>query len=580
MLTRIKFVFGLLFILLISNEAVSQNLLPEKLKFKPGDNPQWAIPEFDDTPWAEIMPGQVWERQGYATLDGFAWYRITINIPSRLRKDAGNYGGFILSLGKIDDADQTFFNGKLLGKTGELPPNYSGQHNTLRAYSILPEMVRWDQPNTIAVRVYDHGGDGGIYASPIHLIVRGLSDHIDIAAVFSQNDRVVTGKPEMSIPLQIYNTSNRNFRGALSIIVVSDFGDLAYSGQQNIIIRRGPRNKVSFTLPAIEPGFYKANIRFESELASKQAEIMFGYEPEKIVSPPNPQPDFDLYWQRAKRELAAVDPQYRMIRIDSLCTERREVFLVEMRSLGNVLVRGWYSRPVASGTYPAVLQVQGYGTTMSPAYIDYGDDIIGFGLNIRGHGNSKHNVNPGFPGYILHSLHDKEMYIYRGAYMDCIRAVDFLFSRPEVDTTRVAVEGASQGGALSFATAALDNERIKVCVPQVPFLADFEDYFKTTVWPANEFINLVESQKKLSWEQVFYTLSYIDIKNLAGLIKAPMLMGVGLKDEICPPHINFAAYNLVNAPKQYIVYPFAGHALPNEFHFMKMNFIRKHFGLK
>ena len=226
------------------------------------------------------------------------------------------------------------------------------------------------------------------------------------------------------------------------------------------------------------------------------------------------------------------------------------------------------------------MQVQGYSSTIIPAYVDYGDDLIGFGLNIRGHGNSKDDINPGFPGYLMYFLNDKELYIYRGAYMDCVRAVDFLFSRPEVDTTRVAVEGASQGGALTFATAALNNTRIKACAPQVPFLSDFEHYFQVASWPGNEFVNYVDIEKKQTWQQVYTTLSYIDIKNLASWIKAPMLMGAGLVDDVCPPHINFAAYNQVTTEKSYIVYPLSGHGLPNDFYTKRMAWIRAQFGIK
>ena len=43
--------------------------------------------------------------------------------------------------------------------------------------------------------------------------------------------------------------------------------------------------------------------------------------------------------------------------------------------------------------------------------------------------------------------------LYAGAFMDCIRGVDFLASRPEVDAARLAVTGGSQGGGLAFATA-------------------------------------------------------------------------------------------------------------------------------
>jgi cephalosporin-C deacetylase-like acetyl esterase len=319
---------------------------------------------------------------------------------------------------------------------------------------------------------------------------------------------------------------------------------------------------------------------FTSKLAFKETTFSFGFQPEKIVSPPDPRPDFESFWMKAKQELASVEPAFKLTKIDTLCTKKRDVYLVEMHSLGNVLIRGWYTVPVAPGKYPAIMQVPGYSGNMQPGFVDYGEDIIGFGLNIRGHGNSQDDINPGFPGYLFYGIEDKETYIYRGAYMDCVRGIDFLFSRPEVDTTRVAVEGGSQGGALTFATAALDNNRIKACAPLVPFLSDFEHYFSLATWPANEFLDFIEKEKKMSREEVYTILSYFDIKNLAGWIKAPMLMGVGLVDETCPPHINFAAYNQVKSEKQYLVYPEAGHGLPEDFYTKRMVFLREKLGVE
>ena len=305
----------------------------------------------------------------------------------------------------------------------------------------------------------------------------------------------------------------------------------------------------------------------------------FAVNPEQVVSPLSQPEGLDDYWKRARRELDAVAPQFKMIRQDSLCTPTKEVFLVEMRSLGNILVRGWYLKPTAPGKYPAILHVQGYGSDKKANQGYQGDDMAAFVLNIRGHGNSRDHVNPGFPGFLQHHIEDKELYIYRGAYMDCLRAVDFLYSRPEVDTSRVAVEGGSQGGALSFATAALDNERINLCVPHVPFLSDFRDYFALVSWPGGEFVQYVEDHPEVGWEKVYHTLSYIDIKNLAPWVKAPVLMAIGLEDEVCPPHINFAAYNQLTVPKEYVIYPWAGHGLPGEYHEMKYEWIREQFGL-
>jgi cephalosporin-C deacetylase len=226
------------------------------------------------------------------------------------------------------------------------------------------------------------------------------------------------------------------------------------------------------------------------------------------------------------------------------------------------------------------MQVPGYSGGMIPEYVDYGNDIIGFGLNIRGHGNSQDDFNPGFPGYLFSGIKNQDTYVYRGAYMDCLRGIDFLYSRPEVDTLRVAVEGGSQGGALTFATAALDNRRIVACAPLVPFLSDFEDYFKIATWPGNEFIDYVQEEYNMSWEEVYRVLSYFDIKNLAGWIKCPLFMGVGLVDDICPPHINFAAYNQVKSEKYYVVYPEAGHGLPADFYDRRMVFLSEKLGLK
>jgi cephalosporin-C deacetylase-like acetyl esterase len=575
-----KRILILIAILAISCTAISQNLLPEKWKFNTGDDASWSAPGFNDSGWKEIAPGSVWERQGYAGYDGYAWYRVTFTIPSKFRKDAETYGGLSLLLGKIDDVDFTYFNGKLIGKMGELPPDYITKYNENRNYPIAADQVLWDKPNTLAVRVFDLTGDGGIYGDPILLTVHGLADKVTIEPAFAEPDRVLKGSNDVTIPVSLKNSFNKPFKGVVTFRVVSDFGKDISSQEKEITLKANKDNKVTFMIPGIQPGFYKASVTFTSEKVTRKLNFMFGYEPEKIVSPPNPQPDFANYWSRAKRELEAVEPQFKLTKIDSLCTSRRNIYLVEMRSLGNILIRGWYSVPTAPGKHPAVMQVQGYSSTIVPEYVDYGDDIIGFGLNIRGHGNSKDDINPGFPGYLQYFLNDKELYIYRGAYMDCVRGVDFLFSRPEVDTTRVAVEGASQGGALTYATAALNNTRIRVCAPQVPFLSDFEDYFKVAVWPGNEFINYVEVEKKMTWEQVYNTLSYIDIKNLAGWIKAPMIMGVGLVDDVCPPHINFAAYNQVKPEKTYIVYPTSGHGLPEDFYKQKMAFIRSHFGLK
>jgi cephalosporin-C deacetylase len=576
---KILLLAAFLFIFAAFYKSSAQNILPQKWKFSTGDNPEWAKPSFNDQSWKEISPLDAWENQGYAGYDGCGWYRATFVIPSSMKKNAEKYNGFVLHLGKIDDADETFFNGELVGNTGGMPPKNETKWDTPRAYTIPLSKILWDKPNTIAVRVYDSGGGGGIYSAPVDLSFIGLSEKLTITPAFKEADHIIKGIIS-SIPVNVKSSLLETIKGKMTISIVSDFKKEITKQTIDISISKNATKAFSFPIKDIEPGFYTVTVKIESTLGNKQEMFKFAVEPEKVVSPPDAQPDFENYWMRAKKELAAVAPQYKLIKKDSLCTAKRDVFLVEMRSLGNVLVRGWYSVPKKEGKFPVILQVHGYNSPSQPQYVDYGDDFIGFGLHIRGQGKSCDNVNPGIPGYMQSFINDKEMYIYRGAYMDCVRAVDFLFSRPEIDTTRVVVEGASQGGALTFATAALNNTRIKLCVPQVPFLSDFKHYFQVANWPGNEFVNWVEIQKKSTWDQVYNTLSYIDIKNLAQWIKAPMLMSCGLCDDVCPNHINFAAYNLVKSSKEYRAYPYAGHGVPNEFYTYKMEWIRKNLGLK
>ncbi len=294
---------------------------------------------------------------------------------------------------------------------------------------------------------------------------------------------------------------------------------------------------------------------------------------------PDAEPDFKQYWDKARQELSAVDPQYTLTRVDSLGTNARDCYVVEMRSLGNVLIRAYLMTPKKPGKYPAVLTVQGYSSDLKSDWTFDDDNAVSLGLNIRGHGNSRDDVNPGFPGFLTNHIDDKNKFIYRGAYMDCVRAIDFLFSRPEVDTNRVAVEGGSQGGALSFASAALCGNRIKLAIPGVPFLSDFPEYLKVAIWPANEWNDYATANPQTGIDGVLKTLSYVDIKNLAPWITASVFMAVGLMDETCPPRINFAAYNKLKSEKKYIVFPDSGHGLPAEWDEMRNQFIRDAFGL-
>lgn len=126
--------------------------------FSVGDDLAWAKPEFDDSEWTKVDVPDDWESEGYRDYNGYAWYRHEFKLPRDHVRQS-----LYLTLGKIDDVDQVFVNGMLIGGTGQFPPDYRTAYDVNRVYALPPGCLRPDAMNVIAVRVYDEGGRGGIY---------------------------------------------------------------------------------------------------------------------------------------------------------------------------------------------------------------------------------------------------------------------------------------------------------------------------------------------------------------------------------------------------------------------------------
>lgn len=127
--------------------------------FNPADSLIFKDNNYNDKHWKVISINTNWDNSGYAQFDGIGWYRYHFTFDKTI-KDKYVY----LILGKIDDADETYLNGVLIGKTGVFPPNAESQWGKIRAYKIDKKMLK--QNNVLSIRVCDMGGPGGIYQGP------------------------------------------------------------------------------------------------------------------------------------------------------------------------------------------------------------------------------------------------------------------------------------------------------------------------------------------------------------------------------------------------------------------------------
>jgi sialate O-acetylesterase len=119
---------------------------------------KWWQNDLNTSDWKEMKLPTLWENAGLPNLDGVVWFRKEVEIPEKyLGKD------LLLSLGPIDDSDETYFNGEKIGQTMQ-------KYAEARVYKIPADKLR-NGKNILTIRVIDTGGGGGIYGKPEEMFI-------------------------------------------------------------------------------------------------------------------------------------------------------------------------------------------------------------------------------------------------------------------------------------------------------------------------------------------------------------------------------------------------------------------------
>jgi cephalosporin-C deacetylase len=233
-------------------------------------------------------------------------------------------------------------------------------------------------------------------------------------------------------------------------------------------------------------------------------------------------------------------------------------------------IRGWMLRPRhAAGPLPCIVRYLGYtqgrGLPLQATLLPSAGFAL-FIMDSRGQGNGTSvgstpdpvGATPRVAGVITSGLEGQATYYYRRLFTDAVLAVDAARAHPEVDPTRIIVAGASQGGGIALAAAALSDGLLGAAI-DVPFLNHFRRALRIT--DANPYAELARYMQCVPGkeEEVFRVLSYFDGVNFATRATAPSLFSVGLTDATCPPSTVYAAFNNYAGTKRISVYPYNGH---------------------
>lgn len=272
--------------------------------------------------------------------------------------------------------------------------------------------------------------------------------------------------------------------------------------------------------------------------------------------------DFDSFWENTIKEMDSIID---FVVIKDTIINDKKLNLYKIKSYNNISFYAWVSEPSIEGKFPVKLRFPGFGrgeTDKDKVPFQWflkEKHTINMIVDIRGQGLSTEQI--GFENYLTNGLSNKESYIYRGAYMDAVRAVDFASLNPKADGN-IIVTGGSQGGALSIAAAAL-NSKVTMCIVGFPFLTDIGNYDKKT-WPMKSFIHHA-FKNEIDLFELKHTLSYFDVLNFADKINVPLFLRTQKLDHITPKEGALKFFEAINNKKKdiYIV-DCEGHGCSND----------------
>ena len=310
------------------------------------------------------------------------------------------------------------------------------------------------------------------------------------------------------------------------------------------------------------PGFYRLKVTAHVDGKDYVGLCTAAFSPEKIQPATKCPDDFDTFWKNAIDEARKMPLEPHLTLLPDRCTEDVNVYEVSFTNdRPGSLMYGILCVPVKPGKYPALLRVPGAGAR------PYSGDIYtasqgAVTLEIGIHGipvtlpqKVYDNLNrAAFDGYWETNLDQPDKNYYKRVVVGAVRSADYLASLPQWNGRDMGVTGASQGGFLSLAVAALDN-RITFVAPVHDAMCDYE----------------VALQKRAcGWPHYFYNVKNPDMKkvegaryydgiNFARRVTCPGWYSFGYNDEVVPPSSAYSVYNVVDAPKTLSIYQMTGH---------------------
>jgi cephalosporin-C deacetylase len=155
--------------------------------------------------------------------------------------------------------------------------------------------------------------------------------------------------------------------------------------------------------------------------------------------------EFDAYWQVVLNELAVTPPAPEEEHLPLRSGARHRTYGVKLTSIGPYRIFAYLSIPEGEGPFPAIYLFPRYMSVVEPLTQGLAapkrEQCVVFALAARGHRNADRPYAAEFPGMLTDGVEDPATYVFRGVVADCVRGLEYLAARPEVDAERIAAVG-------------------------------------------------------------------------------------------------------------------------------------------
>jgi cephalosporin-C deacetylase len=259
------------------------------------------------------------------------------------------------------------------------------------------------------------------------------------------------------------------------------------------------------------------------------------------------------FWQETKTELAKIPMEVVVEPLKAALPYH--TYKITLQSLNNVKFVALLALPiqgekVRTAPWPVIISNPGYGGMQQGIMLSEcqrGFAVIQVFPRGQGESVGLYKIQG---DKLTGNLAQPAGYYYQAAYADVIRTIDYVNSRKDLNSERIALVSTSQGGGISLAVAAID-QRVKTVVAHLPFLCNFKIAARTE----GSLVKQLLDKEGKNNEKSFSTMAYFDPFELAPNLKIPVLMSAGGKDTTCPKATIQSVYDRLPGKKELKIYP-------------------------